>query len=234
MRILLVEDESRMGQALTTLLQEEHYEVDYAADGSLGEELALSRDYDLFILDVMLPGKNGFEIAKSLRMHGSARPILFLTARSSIDDKEEGFESGADDYLTKPFETRELLMRVKALLRRRSSDIYRENEDASQSNGIKFGNLILEESGSLIRNADDGREVNLFGKELRLLTYLLENRTRILSKEQITNYIWGYDNEAEYNNAEVYVSFLRKKLRFIDANVEIKTFRGLGYQIREI
>ncbi len=219
--ILLAEDEELLSEALQSILKDEGFEVNAFYDGQMAEEAALEKEYDLYILDVMLPRKDGFQIAKSIRQYGIDAPILFMTAKSSIDDKEIGFQVGADDYLTKPFETKELLMRIRALLRRYGIEERPE-----------FGNVRLDLSKSILWNKENEENVRLLSKELNLMEYLFQNKNRILSKDQISNHIWGMESEAEYNNTEVYISFIRKKLRFIHANIEIKTFRGMGYQLQ--
>lgn len=224
MKVLLVEDEERMLQALTELLRQEGYEVDECSDGVSGLDAVLSNIYDVIILDVMLPGKSGFAVAREARESGVKTPILMLTARGELDDKVMGLDSGADDYLTKPFMTRELLARIRALCRR----------NVSAADGrLSFGDLTLDTHAYQLHCSKTGQSVRLSGKEYRLLEYLLANKDQILSREQLAVKIWGYDNEAEYNNVEVYLSFTRKKLAFIGSAVEIKAVRGIGYELRQ-
>lgn len=219
MKLLLVEDEKRLAEAVSEMLRIEKYEVDVFADGDSGLEAALTGIYDVIILDVMFPGKNGFEIAKETRRAGVRTPILMLTAKSELDDKVEGLDSGADDYLTNPFMSRELLARLRALYRR----------SADTTDGLlRFGDLTLDAGRSLL-TCQTGQSVQLGEKELRLLEYLIANSGHILSREQLATRIWGYDCEAEYNNVEVYVSFTRKKIAFVGSKVMIKAVRGLGY-----
>lgn len=227
MKILLVEDEKRMAEALAELLKGESYDADVFYEGLSGLDAALSGIYDLLILDVMMPGINGFEVASRARKAGIKVPILMLTAKSELDDKVRGLDCGADDYLTKPFETRELLARVRALLRRNYIDQTDENGN------LKFGDLSLDAGASVIENTENCQSVRLSEKELHILEMLMQSRGRIISKEQLAVKIWGYENEAEYNNVEVYISFTRKKLHFINSKVEIKAVRGLGYEFRE-
>ncbi|SFK80010.1 DNA-binding response regulator, OmpR family, contains REC and winged-helix (wHTH) domain [Lachnospiraceae bacterium KH1T2] len=227
MKILLVEDEKRMAEALAELLKGESYDADVFYEGLSGLDAALSGIYDLLILDVMMPGINGFEVASRARKAGIKVPILMLTAKSELDDKVRGLDCGADDYLTKPFETRELLARVRALLRRNYIDQTDENGN------LKFGDLSLDTGSSVIENTENSQSVRLSEKELHILEMLMQSRGRIISKEQLAVKIWGYENEAEYNNVEVYISFTRKKLHFINSKVEIKAVRGLGYEFRE-
>lgn len=223
MRLLLIEDEKRMTQALTELLRLEKYEVDSCSDGISGMEAVESDIYDLIILDVMLPGKSGLEIAKEARRKGINTPILMLTAKGELDDKVAGLDSGADDYLTKPFMTKELLARIRALCRRTVNSVDGE---------LSFGDIVLDTSTSMLRCVRNGQSVRLKEKEYRLMEYLIVNKGKILSREQLALKIWGYENEAEYNNVEVYLSFTRKKLIFIDSHTEIKAVRGLGYELR--
>ncbi|HJC63728.1 MAG TPA: response regulator transcription factor [Candidatus Blautia merdavium] len=221
MRLLLVEDEKRMAQALCEILRQEKYEVDHCADGLEGMYALESGAYDLVILDVMLPGKNGFDIAREARKNGIRTPILMLTAKSDLDDKVTGLDCGADDYLTKPFMTKELLARLRALSRRNSS---------SPDGTLRFGDILLRKESSTLLCGENS--VRLSEKELHILEYLIMNQGRILTREQLAVKIWGYDSETEYNNVEVYMSFTRKKLSFVRAKTEIKAVRGVGYELR--
>lgn len=221
MRLLLVEDEKRMAQALCEILRQEKYDVDHFADGLEGLLALETGVYDLAVLDVMLPGKNGFEIAAAAREKGVKTPILMLTAKSELDDKVAGLDCGADDYLTKPFMTKELLARLRALVRRNIQ---------SPDGTLRFGDLTLYKESSMLRC--NGNSVRLSEKELRILEYLIANQGRILTREQLAAKIWGYDSEAEYNNVEVYMSFARKKLTFVRSKIEIKAVRGIGYELR--
>ena len=227
MKVLLVEDEERLSKALTELLRQEKYDVDASLSGLSGLDMALTNIYDAIILDVMLPGKNGFEIAKEVRKQGIRTPILMLTAKSELDDKVSGLDSGADDYLTKPFETKELFARLRALLRRNCLD------NMNEPGELIMENIALNQSNSTVRNLLNGQSVRLSEKELHIMEYLMINFGHILSKEQLAVKIWGFDNEAEYNNVEVYISFTRKKLQFISADLEIKAVRGIGYELRK-
>lgn len=221
MRLLLVEDEKRMAQALCEILRQEKYEVDHFANGADGLAAIESEIYDVIILDVMLPSMNGFEIARRARRAGIRTPILMLTARSELDDKVEGLDSGADDYLTKPFMTRELLARLRALTRR----------SLNTPDGIlRFGDICLDTN--TLQLSCDTRSVRLSEKEYRLLEYLMSNGGQILTREQLAVKIWGFECEAEYNNVEVYLSFTRKKLAFVGARTQIRAVRGVGYELR--
>lgn len=223
MRILLVEDEKRMAQALCEILRLETYTVDACDNGTAGLEALESGIYDLVILDVMLPGMNGFDIAKRARAAGIRTPILMLTARAELDDKVTGLDSGADDYLTKPFMTRELLARLRALVRRTRS---------TPDGELSYGDISLDSETLALSCSATGQSVRLSEKEYRILEYLIANGGRILTREQLAVKIWGYENDAEYNNVEVYMSFARKKLAFVGASTGIKAVRGVGYELR--
>lgn len=223
MRILLVEDEKRMAQALCEILRLEKYDVDHFSNGLDGLAAIESNIYDIVILDVMLPGMNGFEIAKAARSKGILTPILMLTAKSDLDDKVTGLDSGADDYLTKPFMTKELLARIRALGRRR----------LGTADGIlTFGDISLDTCSFILTCTSNGHSVRLSEKEYHILEYLISNSGQILTREQLSVKIWGFESDAEYNNVEVYMSFTRKKLSFIGAKTEIKAVRGIGYELR--
>ncbi|NTV90716.1 MAG: response regulator transcription factor [Clostridiales bacterium] len=224
MRILLVEDETRMAEALSELLRLEKNDVQVCTDGLSGLEAACTREFDLLILDVLLPGVSGFEIARSFRKMGKKTPILMLTAKSEVDDKVSGLDSGADDYLTKPFEVKELLARLRALGRRSAN---------AQASTLSFGDIVLNTETFQICSTTNGQSVRLSKKEFRIMELLLANQRQVLTREQLAIGIWGYENEAEYNNVEVYISFTRKKLAFIDSSVEIKALRGIGYELRD-
>lgn len=221
MRVLLVEDEKRMAQALCEILRQEKYDVDHCADGLEGLAAIEAGAYDLVVLDVMLPHKDGFSIAREARAKGIRMPILMLTAKSELDDTVTGLDCGADDYLTKPFRTRELLARLRALGRRslRSAD-----------GALAFGDIELNRGASLLVCGENS--VRLSEKEFRILEYLIANAGQILTREQLAVKIWGYESDAEYNNVEVYMSFARKKLNFVKARTEIKAVRGVGYELR--
>lgn len=223
MRLLLVEDEMRMAQALTELLRLEKYEVDHCSNGLDGLYAVQSGIYDIVILDVMLPGMNGFEIAKQARKSGIRTPILMLTAKAELDDKVKGLDSGADDYLTKPFMTEELLARLRALGRRSIN-----TDDGT----LSCGDIAVDTGTLTLLCTSNGQSVRLSEKEYRILEYLIANSGQILTREQLSVKIWGYESEAEYNNVEVYMSFTRKKLAFVGAKTEIKAVRGIGYELR--
>ena len=221
MRVLLVEDEKRMAQALCEILRQEKYDVDHCADGLEGLAAIEAGAYDLVVLDVLLPHNDGVSLALEARATGIRTPILMLTAKSELEDTVTGLDCGADDYLTKPFRTRELLARLRALGRRslRSAD-----------GALAFGDIELNRGASLLVCGENS--VRLSEKEFRILEYLIANAGQILTREQLAVKIWGYESDAEYNNVEVYMSFARKKLNFVKARTEIKAVRGVGYELR--
>ena len=223
MRLLLVEDEKRMAQALCEILRLEKYEVDHYANGQDGLAAIESNIYDIVILDVMVPGMNGYEIAKRARQKGIRAPILMLTAKAELDDKVTGLDSGADDYLTKPFMTKELLARLRALGRRNIN---------TPDGTLTYGDISLDTNTSTLSCKVSGQSVRLSEKEYRILEYLISNSKQILTREQLAVKIWGFESDAEYNNVEVYMSFTRKKLAFVGAKTEIKAVRGVGYELR--
>ena len=223
MKLLLAEDEMRMASALTELLKMENYDVDHVSDG-LSALAALESDiYDAAVIDVMMPGMNGFDVVYAARNRGIKTPVLMLTAKSTVDDKVTGLDCGADDYLTKPFQTKELLARIRALCRRNIR---------SQDGRLSFGDLILDPAAASLSCTTTGQNVRLGEKELRIMEYMIANQGQILSREQLAVKIWGFESDAEYNNVEVYMSFTRKKLLFIGSRTEIKAIRGIGYELR--
>ncbi len=221
-RVLLVEDEPRMREALGELMRQEGYLVDEAADGEKGLEAMIGGSFDMAVLDVMLPGVSGLEIASAARRAGVDVPILMLTARSGLDDKVAGLDSGADDYLTKPFEPRELLARLRALMRRVPD---------AEGDYLSFGDLRLNTKEALL--CRDDQKISLTLREARMLEVLMRCRGRTAGKEQLAVQTFGYEDEGEYNKVEVYMSFLRKKLSFLGSRVSVKTERGRGYRLWE-
>ena len=222
MRILVVEDNLRLADTLADALRAENYMVDIANDGLQGYEDAASGIYDILILDLMLPKMNGYEVLSSLRSDGNHIPVLILSARSELDDKLQGFRVGADDYVTKPFEIEELLMRIQAITRRRiSQDI--------DMQFLRAGDLAFDNNTCEISNINTGKSMKISGKEMQLCEFLLINQNQVLEKEQIATKIWGYDSNAEYNNVEVYISFLRRKFQHLQVNTRIRAVRGVGY-----
>lgn len=223
MRILVVEDEFSLADIIATKLRKEKYNVDVSLDGLDGLDNAFSGVYDLIILDVMLPKINGIEILKEIRNNNIDTKVIMLTAKSSLDDKLVGFEYGANDYITKPFHMEELIARVNVQLRNNEKNI---NKDI-----LKFGDIELNVRTSTITCIKNNESINISYKEFMILEYLMNNSNQIISKEQIYDKIWGIDNYFESNNLEVYLSFVRKKLKIIDSDVTIKAIRGMGYKL---
>lgn len=219
MKLLVVEDEEQLADALTEILKRDKYSVDTCYNGIDGLDNALTGVYDCVILDIMLPGMSGIEVLRSLRKEKINTPVLLLTARSEIEDKINGLDTGADDYLTKPFVTGELLARIRALTRRKGEII--------DENRMDYNGLLLNKNTSSVVWKDN--DVKLSLKEYQIMELLISNPRQILPKERIIEKIWGYESDVEYNNIEVYISFLRKKLSVIAAPVQIKTARGIGY-----
>ena len=218
MKILLVEDEIGLAEAVGSILKSEKYDVDICNDGISGLEAALTDQYDCILLDIMLPGMNGLDLLSTIRVKEIETPVLLLTARSETEDKINGLDCGADDYLTKPFSMGELLARIRAATRRRGivHDI-----------NPKYGDIILDLKRDEIICGSNS--VVLGRKEFQMLELLISNAGQITTKEQFMNKVWGYNDESEYNNVEVYISFLRKKLSMLHSSVQIKTRRGIGY-----
>ena len=222
MRILLVEDEKNLSAAVCRLLQQERFVVDPVYTGPDGLDSALSGGYDAIILDVMLPGMDGFTVLDQLRAAQIKTPVMMLTARGDLQDRVRGLESGADYYLPKPFQMSELVACLRAITRR---------GDGAPVMALSYGGISLSEKDAKLQNDATGQSVKLGAKEYQLMELFLRNPGQILPKETLIERVWGYDSEAEYNNLEVYVSFLRKKLSFISAQVKLKATRGLGYSL---
>lgn len=220
MQVLIVEDDVRLAQALGRILEENDYQVDLVHDGQDGLAYAESGTYDVVILDVMLPRMNGFEIVKELRRKDVAAPVLMLTARTTVHDKITGLDCGADDYMTKPFSPAELLAHLRALTRRQGQVVFEK---------IDFGDVSLNlESHDLTCRA---KNINLSYKEFQLANILMMNNGQIVSKEQLISKVWGVESSAVDNNVEAYVSFLRKKLKFLGSKTQIETVRKAGYRL---
>lgn len=218
MKILIVEDEVALAEALSEILKRNKYSVDAVYDGEDGLEYALTDIYDCIILDIMLPKMNGIDVLRTLRKKHISTPVLLLTARSDVEDKINGLDSGADDYLTKPFVSGELLARVRSLTRRKGEVVTDE---------FTFGDIALNKSTfSLSRNE---QFVKLSLKEYQIMELLIANPRQLIPKERFIEKIWGYESDVEYNNVEVYISFLRKKLAAVGSAVTIRTARGIGY-----
>ncbi len=220
MRLLIVEDEVRLADTLRQLLHRQGYTADVCYDGVSGLDNALTGIYDLMVLDVMLPGLNGFQVARKLRDAGVTTPVLMLTAKSDLSDRVHGLDCGADYYLTKPFEPEELLACVRTLLRRSGGQL-------QESDTLTWGDLSLERGTFTL--SCNGRDVRLSRREYDLMELLMRNGAQVVTKEQLLIKVWGYDSQAEDNNVEVYISFLRRKLTHLHSQVRIKTLRMLGY-----
>ena len=219
MKILIIEDEKLLAKSLCDLLESKSFETEAVYDGKSGREYAELGIYDLLILDVMMPEMDGYEVARRVRANHCATPILMLTAKSSIEDRIEGLNAGADYYLTKPFDSRELLACVNALLRRQGAQI----------NELKFGNTFLDlESGKLICGK---KNVRLSAREFDIMRFLMQAKENNVSKETLLTKVWGYDSNAVENHVEVYVGFLRKKLLSIGSDIRIEAIRRLGYHL---
>lgn len=221
MRVLLIEDNRRLSDSLRITLEEDGYAVDAAYDGLDGEEMGLVPSYDILILDIMLPGKDGLEVCRELRDRHITTPILMLTARDALDDRVLGLDSGADDYLVKPFEVDELRARIRALLRRDSS---------SKSGVLQVADLVLDPAAHTVQRA--GRPIELTAKEFSLLEYFLRHPNHLVTREKVEEHLWSYDHVIASNVVDVYVRRLRTK---IDDPSEVKLFetlRGAGYRLR--
>ena len=220
MRVLIVEDEARLAEALGQIMEEQRYLADLTYNGPDGLAYALTRQYDVIVLDGMLPGLDGLEVARQLREAHISTPILMLTARDEVSDKVAGLDHGADDYMTKPFASEELLARIRALARRQGE---------VQTEVLSYADLILNLSTRCLQRGE--REVRLGFKEFEVLRILIAYPKMVVPKEEIILKVWGAESFAEDNNVEVYVSFLRKKLQFLDSQVTIRTVRKVGYYL---
>jgi len=220
MSILIVEDEVQLAEAIKEILKRQKFQVDTVYDGCSGFEYALKGNYDLIILDIMLPEMNGLEVLQRLRQKNINTPILLLSAKSEIPDKIKGLDIGADDYMTKPFNADELVARVKALCRRKEN---------YQGEILETSELQLDKNTYELKCGNNS--IVLGAKEFQIMEFLLLNKGKILPKNHIQDKIWGYDCDSEYNNVEVYISFLRKKLSAIHSKTQIKSVRGVGYKL---
>lgn len=219
MKILIVEDEITLANTLKSLLEKKGFEVELCYDGESGTDYALLGIYDLLILDVMMPKMDGYLVARQVRAKRCSVPILMLTAKSGLEDRIEGLNAGADYYLTKPFDTRELLACINALLRRQGNQV----------DELVFGNTVLDLSTSLLICGENS--VRLSAKEFDIMRLLLQSQSRNITKDILLVRVWGYDSNAVENHVEVYIGFLRKKLKSIGSNVRIIALRGLGYHL---
>ncbi len=220
MHILVVEDEKRLAKALKQILESKKYMVDVVHDGTNGFEYGVSGIYDLILLDVMLPGKDGFTVASELRKNKIDTPILMLTARDTTSDKVTGLDVGADDYMTKPFSPDELLARIRALTRRHGEVVL---------DTMTFGDILFNISASQL--SKDDKSIHLNYKEAEILKLLLSKKGIIISKEDIITRVWGYESDAGDSNVEAYISFLRKKLTFVGSETQILSVKKLGYKL---
>ena len=219
MKILIIEDEKLLADSIKTMLEGRGFQVETVYDGETGADYAELGIYDLLILDVMMPKMDGYQVARHVRSHRCGTPILMLTARSSVEDRIEGLNAGADYYLTKPFDMRELLACINALLRRQGNQV----------DELVFGNTALDLATSMLVCGE--KSVRLSAKEFDVMRLLLQYKGNNLSKEVILAKVWGYDSNAVENHVEVYVGFLRKKLRSIGSNIKIEALRRLGYHL---
>jgi len=219
MKILVVEDEVALSDALVHILKKNNYAAEAVNDGETGFDYAITGIYDLIILDIMLPKMDGITLLKNIRKNKVKTPVILLTAKGELSDKVEGLDSGADDYLSKPFATEELLARIRALSRRK--------ENISEDNRLKFKDISFD---VLTLNLScKERQINLTLKESELLQLLIKRENIITPKDLIIEKLWGFDSEVENNNVEVYISFLRKKLQYLKSETVINTVRGVGY-----
>ena len=219
MKVLVIEDEKLVAESIRAILEHKGFDVETVYDGEAGTEYAELGIYDLLILDVMMPKLNGFQVAQQVRADRCTTPILMLTARSDIEDRIQGLNAGADYYLTKPFDSRELLACVNALLRRQGDQV----------DELRMGNTALDLANCTLVCGDSS--VRLSAREFDVMRFLLQNKGRVLSKEMILSKVWGYDSNAVENHVEVYVGFLRKKLNSIGSNLKIEAIRRLGYHL---
>lgn len=220
MRLLIIEDEKNISDVIVSRLISENYTIDASYDGKNGLDKALTGMYDLIVLDIMLPQVNGYDILKEIRKNNINTKVIMLTAKAELENKLFGFEIGADDYLTKPFHIDELVARINVQLRNNISKNY-----------IEYDDLRLYLNNSTLMCTKTNETIEIVGKEYSLLEYLILNKDQIITKDQIYNKIWGIDNDLESNNLEAYLSFIRKKIKIIGSNVNIKAKRGMGYKL---
>lgn len=222
MRLLLAEDEKSLSKAIITILQKNNYSADAVYDGKEALDYLASGNYDGVILDIMMPKLDGISVLKKLREQGNKIPVLMLTAKSEVDDKVLGLDSGANDYLTKPFNTKELLARIRAMTR---------NLNEQMDSKIKFGNIVLDRATFELSSPDGN--FRLANKEFQMMEMLMMNPRCLISAERFLEKVWGYDSEVEINVVWVYISYLRKKLAALHANIQIKAQRNAGYSLEE-
>ena len=220
MKILIIEDEYNLADAISSMLKSKKYSVEIKTDGEEGLDEALTDIYDLIILDVMLPHKNGYEILKAIREENINSKVLMLTAKNTIDDKMMGFNNGADDYLTKPFHMEELMARVNVQLRKKNN---------IANDIIELGDIMLNISSMELCNKNEDHKVKIIGKEFQLLELLMNNPNRVMEKEQLFVKVWGYESESDINTLEAYISFIRKKIKLVKSKINLKAIRNMGY-----
>lgn len=226
MRILIIEDEFKIADVIASRLRNEQYVVDVFGDGEEGLDNALTNIYDLIILDVMFPKVDGFKILEEIRKEKIEAKVIMLTAKSMLEDKLTGFNYGANDYVTKPFHIDELVARVNAQLRVKNNQPVKDY--------IEVGDLRLNIKTTTLTCNTTNESIEVVCKEFLLIEYFMQNANQVLSKEQIYDKIWGLESEAESNNLEAYISFIRKKIRIIGSNAQIKAIRGLGYKLEVV
>ena len=224
MRILLVEDEESLAELVAQRLKKERYTVDVRNDGESGLFDALTGIYDLILLDIMLPKKDGIEILREIRAEGITSKVIMLTAKGELEDKLKGFSEGANDYVPKPFHIDELVARINAQLR----------VEAVVKDELQFGNIVLDYSTPAVVNKDTEESIKINNKEFQLLEYFMMNPNQVLSKEMIFDRVWGMDSDTLSNNLEAYLSFVRKKLKIVDADITIKSLRNMGYKMEMV
>ena len=223
MKLLLVEDERELSEALFQILTNNKYSVDAVYDGEDGLDYALTGVYDVIVLDIMIPKLNGLSLLKQLRKSGISTPVIMLTAKSQIEDRVLGLDLGADDYLTKPFATEELLARLRSITRRKGNVV--------NDNILTYGDISL--NWDTYDLAVNNENIRLTLKEFEIIKYFMERPKCVVSKDDLITKLWGFDSEVEYNNIEVYISFIRKKLTYLKSNVSIVTIRGVGYRMED-
>ena len=223
MNVLVIEDEVNIAKPLCRMLEKNNITAESVNDGLSGYLQARRSTYDVIVLDIMLPEMDGLSVLKKLREESVFTPILLLTAKDSTEDKVRGLELGADDYLTKPFAMPELLARIRMVSRRGSG--------SAADHRLRAGDLVLDTQTYTLSCSKNDRNVRLGAKEYQLMEYLMRNVDQVLSREQITRRVWGYDADAEYNNVDVYMSFLRKKIKFVQSGAKIGAVRGVGYEL---
>ncbi|SNU06864.1 DNA-binding response regulator, OmpR family, contains REC and winged-helix (wHTH) domain [Lachnospiraceae bacterium] len=224
MRILLVEDEYSLAELVANRLKKERYSVDVSYDGEDGLYNALTGIYDLILLDIMLPKKDGLEVLREIRAEGITSKVIMLTAKGELEDKLKGFGEGANDYVPKPFHIDELVARINAQLK--FATVVKDK--------LEYGNIVLDYDIPAVVNKDTGENIKINNKEFQLVEYFMMNHDQVLSKEMIFDRVWGMDNDSMSNNLEAYISFVRKKLRVLEADVTIKTIRNMGYRMESV